>query len=173
MYYNKQLYALKMSKEDTMANHINTCRTLIDNLASAGTSINDKDSAIILLGTLPESYGGLVVSISSQSNLTLESVTGLLLQKEIRRKSKGRVIEDKPQDLYSNEKPFKGNQRFLKRKSIDTNKISFLKKKDNCFRCGKLGYHLKDCRIHIQEEKTKSGSQVNSVSNTINCSWWP
>jgi len=82
MYYNKQLYALKMSEEDTMANHINTFRTLIDNLASAGTSINDKDSAIILLGTLPKSYKGLV-SISSQSNETLESVTGLLLQEEI------------------------------------------------------------------------------------------
>ena len=102
IYYNKQLFTLKMSEEDTSTNHVNTFHFLIDNLAS------DNDSAIVLLGSLSKSHERLVVFISGQPNLTLESVTSLLLQEEIREKSKGRDLEDKPQALYFNKKPFKG-----------------------------------------------------------------
>ena len=81
----KKLYVLKMSEDDTIANHVNTFCTLIDNIASMGTNTCDNDSAIVLLGSLPKSYQGLVVSISGQPNLTLEGVTSLLLQfKEIK-----------------------------------------------------------------------------------------
>jgi hypothetical protein len=47
---------------------------MIDNLASTITNISDDDSAIVLLGSLPKSHEGLVVSISGQFNLTLEGV---------------------------------------------------------------------------------------------------
>jgi hypothetical protein len=89
-----------------------------------------------------------------------------LLQEEIRRKSKGRDIEDKPQALYSNKKPFKGNLKFPKRKFETTNKSLHLKRKGNCFHCGKANHHIKDCRIRLQEEKAKYGHQANSVLNT-------
>ena len=36
-----------MSEEDTIANHVNTFCTLIDDLASTGTNISDNDSAIV------------------------------------------------------------------------------------------------------------------------------
>ena len=158
-----------MVGEDTIANRVNTFRTLIDNLASMRTNISGNDNAIVLLGSLHDSYEGLVVSINGQSYLTLEGVRSLLLQEETRRKFKGRDIKDKPQALYSNNKPFKGNLKFLKWKFETTNKNpSFQKKKKkrNCFHCDKANHHIKDCRICLQEEKTKSGHQANSVLNT-------
>lgn len=62
IYYIQQLYSLKMLKQDTIANHINTFHPLIDNLASMGTNISDNDNVIVFLGSLPKSYEELVVS---------------------------------------------------------------------------------------------------------------
>ena len=79
VYYNKQLYTLKMSEDDTIANRANTFHTLIDNLASMGTNMSDNDSATAFLGSLRKFFKVLVVSISGQSNFILEGVTNLLL----------------------------------------------------------------------------------------------
>lgn len=97
IHYIQKLYSLKILKEDTIVNHINTFHPLIDNLASMGTNISDNDNVIVFLGSLSKSYEEIVVSISGKSNLTLEGVTSLLLQEDIiKRKSKWRDIEDKP-----------------------------------------------------------------------------
>lgn len=64
MHYNKQLYTLKISEEDILVNYINIFRTLVDNSPNTSIQISDNDSAIVLLGTLPETYEDLVVSIS-------------------------------------------------------------------------------------------------------------
>jgi len=46
MYYNKQLYTLKMLEEDTIANHIHTFHTLIDNSTNKKIKVSGNDSAI-------------------------------------------------------------------------------------------------------------------------------
>jgi hypothetical protein len=53
-----------------------------------GTIIVESKVAILLLGTLPESYDGLVVSLSRQTNLTISGVIGILL-KELRQGGSG------------------------------------------------------------------------------------
>jgi hypothetical protein len=53
MFCNKKLFTLKKLEEDRIANHVNTFRTLIDNLARKGTNISGNESAIVLLGSLP------------------------------------------------------------------------------------------------------------------------
>lgn len=67
-YSNKQVYTLKMSKEDTIANRVNTYHTLIDNLASTRTNISDYDCVIVLLGSLPACHERLAVFICDQPN---------------------------------------------------------------------------------------------------------
>ena len=57
-----------MSKEDTIANRVNTYHTLIDNLASTRTNISDYDCVIVLLGSLPACHEGLAVFICDQPN---------------------------------------------------------------------------------------------------------
>ena len=79
MYYDKILFTLENLEEDRIANHVNTFRTLIDNLARTGTNISGNESAIVLLGSLPLSYEKLVVFISDQPNLTLEDIISLFL----------------------------------------------------------------------------------------------
>ncbi len=53
-----------------------------------GTIIVESETTILLLGTLPKSYDGLVISLSSQTNLTISGIIGILL-KELRQGESG------------------------------------------------------------------------------------
>lgn len=110
-----------------------------------------------MLSTLPESYEGLVVSLSGQTTLTLQTVVGLLLHEEIRRKSIGKVNSGKSLALFSHKKRFKT---FPKQKYENKESQNFPKKVGKCFYCQKLGHHIKNCRKRIVDEGRK---QVNNV----------
>lgn len=84
-----------MSKEDLVTNHVNNFKSMVEQLAIARVMLFDEDSAIVMLGTLPESYEGLIVALNGQSNLTFQmTITPLvlLLQEEVRQKSLGKTF---------------------------------------------------------------------------------
>jgi hypothetical protein len=57
-------------------------------LTIIGTTIVESEASILLLGTLPKSYDGLIVSLSSQTNLTISGIIGILF-KELRQGESG------------------------------------------------------------------------------------
>ncbi|KAH9296496.1 hypothetical protein KI387_040084, partial [Taxus chinensis] len=78
----------------------NQFKSLKNQLAACGSVIAEEDVVMSLLGSFPESYSGLVVALSTQSNLDLTKVIAALLQEEIRRKDGG-LNDENPTTLFS------------------------------------------------------------------------
>jgi len=111
-----------------------------------------------LLSTLSESYEGLVVSLSEQTTLTLQTLVGLLLHEEVRSKSLGKASNsEKPRVLFTYKKRFKSFPK-MKYESKEYKKIP--KKVGKCFYCQKPSHHIRDCRKRIANEGRK---QINNV----------
>jgi hypothetical protein len=89
IYLKRQLYSLQMKEGTKVVDHLNTFNTLIVQLTSMEVKFEDKDMAITLLCSLPESWHNLVTSISFRSIdvLDYDYVVGALLVEEMRRKS--------------------------------------------------------------------------------------
>ncbi|KAH9310812.1 hypothetical protein KI387_025847, partial [Taxus chinensis] len=102
---------LKMQETQKMSDFINRFKSLKNQLATCGSVIAEEDDVMSLLGSLPKSYCGLVVALSTQANLDLTKIITSLLQEEIRRKDGG-LNDENPTTLFSAE--YKGKP---KRKS--------------------------------------------------------
>lgn len=73
-----------------VADHINECNSILTQLTSVGIVFDDEVKALILLSSLPESWSGIVTSVSSsmaQEKLKLNDVRDLVLSEDIRRRS--------------------------------------------------------------------------------------
>jgi len=82
MYLSKQLYGLKMAEDTIIKEHANAFKILLSQMAFTRAPMNEVDSVVVYLTTLPKSYEGLVF-MSAHQTLSLEMVIGFLLQEEI------------------------------------------------------------------------------------------
>ena len=91
----QRFFTIKMNEGDSIATHINKLRELTEQLASIGEEISDLYFVMTLLGSLPESYQTLVVTLGTQDpkQLTLEMVTAMLMQEESRHRGSGSSFE--------------------------------------------------------------------------------
>lgn len=73
-----------MNEGDNIVTHIGKSREMDEQLSSIGERILDTHFVMVLLGSLPESYRTLVVSLGTRppSELTLTMVIAQLLQQE-------------------------------------------------------------------------------------------
>ncbi|KAH9295618.1 hypothetical protein KI387_039206, partial [Taxus chinensis] len=94
------LLHLKMQETQKISDFTNQFKSLKNQLAACGSVIAEEDVVMSLLGSFPESYSGLVVALSTQSNLDLTKVIAALLQEEIRRKDGG-LNDENPTTLFS------------------------------------------------------------------------
>jgi len=157
VFLNQKLYSMKISEEESIVDHLNNFKSIIERLATVGVAISNEDSVVALLSTLPESYDGRVF-LSGQTILTLQIVVDLLLYEEVRSKSIGRASNlEKPIALFIHKKQF---ETFSKKKYESREPQNFPKKVEKCFYCQKLDHHIKDCRKRIAKKRRK---QVNNV----------
>ena len=75
-----------------MVEHISSFQGIVNKLVAMKMNSNDEMQASLLLSSLPDSWGTLVVIVSNSTpngNLTMESVKDILLNEEAIRKEKG------------------------------------------------------------------------------------
>ena len=86
----KKLYNLKMKEGGVMLNHLNEFNTLANQLISVGIPLNDEIKAILLLCSLPNSWEGVVMavstSIAAKNKRKFDEVAATLLSEDMRRK---------------------------------------------------------------------------------------
>lgn len=86
----KKLYNLKMRERGVMSNHLNEFNTLVTQLISVGINLDDEIKAILLLCSLPNSWEGVVMAVSTsvaaKSKLKFDDVAATLLSEDMRRK---------------------------------------------------------------------------------------
>ena len=85
----RKLVNLKYKEGQDASEHINNFQGLVNQLNTMKLQLTDEVQALILLGSLPDSWNTLVVSLSNSTpdgNLTLQGVKDNILNEETRRK---------------------------------------------------------------------------------------
>jgi hypothetical protein len=83
-----KLYLMRMSDGSSVTEHLNVFNIVLSQLSSVDINIIDVEKCIILLFSLSDSWGSLVMAIGSNTTtLALEDVVASLLSKEMRRKN--------------------------------------------------------------------------------------
>lgn len=161
-----QLAAERFAEGETVEAFITRIKDLRDQMAGAGVQITSEELARRCLRICPPKYDGLVTALNTQVRpqaLTFEEFTALLLEEELRLKS--REGSGKGATAFTANAKGKGNSSNKADKDGDKKKKKF---KGECFHCKKKGHKIQDCRIKKAEEKngTSKGSKANESANT-------
>lgn len=89
----KRLFNMKMVEGGSVTNHLNEFNMVTSQLTSIKVKFDEEVKALLILCSLPESWNGLVMAVSNYASgsntLKFDDVVGVILSKEIRRKSSG------------------------------------------------------------------------------------
>ena len=89
----KHLFNMRMSEGGSITDHLNDFNMVTNQLSSVGVNFDDEVRALLILCSLPESWDGLVMVVSNyvfgSNTLKFDDVIGVILSKEMRRKSTG------------------------------------------------------------------------------------
>ena len=91
LYLKKQLYGLRIKEGTTVLEHLNVFNMVTSVLLAGDVKIDEENKTLILLNSLPQSYGHTVTTILyGKETLILKEVMSTLLSNEIRKKAKSR-----------------------------------------------------------------------------------
>jgi gag-polypeptide of LTR copia-type/Zinc knuckle len=140
----RKLVNLKFRESTNVAEHLNEFQSLINQLSAMKMTLEDELQALLLLGSLPDSWETLVVTISNAAPngvVTMSTVTSSLFNEETRRKStdtngaQALVTENRGRAEYRQQSRGRSKSRG-KSKS----------KGRQCYHCGKEGHIKRNCR---------------------------
>ena len=165
----RKLYSMRMEGKSAV-DHINTLRTVNDNLQSLGDALLEKDLVMILLSSLPEEYNNLITTLETlkDEQLTWEYVRDRVLAEFERRKSfEQSKVKSDDNALFSGAA---GSSGFSKSNwkgtggNDGTQKPS--KSKVKCHYCKKMGHIKKDCTKFKADKEKKEKESGNFCSTT-------
>lgn len=141
----KRLYNLQIEDRSSLNAHIDAFNKIILDLEDINMKIEDEDKTIILLSSLPFSYGHFIDTLLYERQpLIMQDVKeALSLKKKSLKKSKTRDREGLT--VRGRRENRDGYKEKKKGRSKSKNKVL------KCFQCHKEGHFKRDCR----ERKTK------------------
>lgn len=94
LYLKRKMHGMRLGKDDSMQEHINAMLEIVERLRGLGEDMKDDDVASLLLCSLPDSYGTLVIALEArpEAELTLDFVQGKLMDEFQRRQES--VVHD-------------------------------------------------------------------------------
>ena len=141
-----RLFNLKMREGVSVMDHINEFNLITSQLSSVDISFEDEVRALILLSSLPESWGATVTAVSSScgsNKLKFEEVRNLILSEDIRRKE---ASGSSGSALTTQEGRGRTAQRSNNRgRSKSKQRSQSRPRGDGCWHCGKKGHTRKNC----------------------------
>ena len=139
---------------------------MIAQLSVADLSLDDETRACLLLGSLPDNWNTLVVSLGNSAlerKVMLAMVRNSLFNEEIRRKhfvgNDTHALIVKSRGRSKTRGPFGHNKSRGRSKS---------REKIKCYHCGKIGHMKRNCRIMKQgvDKSQKQEDDKNTASKT-------
>ena len=92
MFLIKQLMNLRYREGAPVANHVNAFQGIINQLSSMGISFEDEVRVLLLLGSLPDTWETLKVTLCNSALLTLDFGT---CQEGVLQRRKGSALYDR------------------------------------------------------------------------------
>ena len=166
----RRLVNLKYKDGRIMTEHTSNFISLVNQLVTMGMKIDDEMQALLLLGSLPDSWETLVISLSnSVPKLTMDIVKDSLLNEEARRKEKGEssssseayVSEKQEARGRSKTRAPHGNGKKDPQRGRSKSRSNI-----KCYYCNKLGHIQRECRAwkREQNEGKKKEKETNAVT---------
>lgn len=118
----KKLLTLKHKKNQKLEDHFHTFDTLIRELESIESKVEESDKVCHLLLSLNEEYEAVITAIETlNTDVTMDFVKSRLLDEELKIKNKRGINES-------------------------ASEVSFKMNTYTCYKCGKVGHKIADCR---------------------------
>ncbi len=162
----RKLSNLKYREGRSIAEHLSDFQDLVNQLTTMEINFGDEVNALFLLGSLPDSWDTLVVTVSNSApngKVTMQMVKDSLLNEEARRNNiesgsnQALVTENRGRSKNKGENSMSRGKSRRRSKSKDSVK---------CYHCGKTGHYKRNCRILKQELKDGKGKN-NSDENNV------
>ena len=150
----KEMVNMKFDDDTSVAVHLNNFQNVTNQLSTMGMKVDDELLALLLLGTLPDSWETFVVTLSNSASngvLSMDTVKHNMLNEEQRRKSVG-TDNEHARALYVKGKGKNLGQRFS----------------GDCHYCGEKGHMKRMCRKWKQnKKKSKYQDEDNGYSACV------
>eukprot|EP00253_Pinus_taeda_P029672 PITA_29672 len=167
-----KLLSIKMEANASISNFISCVKELRDKLGDIGGKVSNTNLVTITLNGLVQHYQNFVSSLSTiEKPHIFYELIGILVQEEERMKNFNLCSNDSDLALVAKGKqPYKGKPwdkskggKFqAKQKGMAQSKFPIRDKRNNdCYYCGKLGHHAKDC----YKRKYNESKQINISHN--------
>ena len=121
-----------------MSTHINSIKTLSEQLAAVGAQVSEEDLVMTLLMSLPSSYEHFITALESvsESELTYDYVVAKLMNYDLRKKESGA--------------PSNNESALVMQQKSDVSKLT-------CFYCKESGHFKRDCpKLNAKNKKQHS-----------------
>ncbi|PKU70593.1 Retrovirus-related Pol polyprotein from transposon TNT 1-94 [Dendrobium catenatum] len=153
-----ELHQVQMNNQ-TMQHYLSTVKTIVDNIAAAGTKIDHEDIVLYILKGLPASYNAFKTAIRTSSlPADLDKLCSQLCSKEIhinQEIKKEQSLNNSTSALYAtsvNQQKNRTSKRFFKNKSpaprqseMKDTTNSVPNNRPTCQICGKIGHIALNC----------------------------
>jgi len=130
----KQLTKLRMKEGESIVAHLMAFDDLIRQLKMSGAKLEESDMIAQLFVSLPEKFDPLVTALQNLENekLTINTVKERLILEETK-------LNDRQNEETDDKTAFSGKKMW---------KSKYLRNKfqGKCFKCGKIGHKIKNCR---------------------------
>ncbi|KAH9649116.1 hypothetical protein KPL70_025868 [Citrus sinensis] len=149
LYIKKRMFTLKMMEGTPLDDHLDEFNKVCDTLETIDAALDDEDKALLLISSLPRSYGNFVDALMyGRHTLSLDEVKSALNTKELQGKQDHLGVES-GQGLTAKAKSDgkKKKQGKYKEKPKDL----------KCFLCHKEGHFKKDCPEKKFKKKGQDG----------------
>lgn len=163
----RRLFNLKMSEGTLVQKHLNEFHMITGQLRSVEIEFDDEVRALIMLSSLPESWGGTVTAVSASSakaKLSFDEVRDLMISEEIRRKESGSTSGSA---LNTEERGrSKGRQNRGRSKSRGKSRSGKDKDSIKCWNCDEYGHYKNQCEAPKKNRKDqKDNKSANAAAD--------
>lgn len=162
MFLIKQLLALKYTDGTSMTDHLNNFQGIMNQLSSMGIKFDEEVQGLLLLGSLPDSWEILRMSLSNSAPdgvISMDLAKSSVLNEEMRRKSQGTSTTHS--DVLVSESRGRSKSRGPKGRDQSRSKSRGKYKNIECHHCGQKGHVKKFC-WQLKKEKAKASKDKST-----------